>query len=313
MMCATPHVSIIVPVYNRRDMLRRALMSIQQQTFADFEVVVVDDGSDDSPEKVVEELRDPRFRSIRQERSGASSARNHGIRITAAPFVAFLDSDDEWLPEKLERQIAALERTDLVHAGAITCGVVEQLPDGTVRNWLPSRRGRLLCDLLEQRRLGIGPPYLLCKRAVFDQGLRFDPDLPARQDFDFAAQLLQNYELEIVPQALLRVHHHRSERVYSADRSIAASTRLAIKYADLFDRHPLAKRKFHLRLTWTLIATGRWQDARTESRRALALGFSVLPMLWILLCASQANGSPRRLQLLFLRVLIRLTFGRWHS
>lgn len=100
----TPRFSVVIPVYNRASSILPALQSVQLQTWSDFECVIVDDGSRDGDQllAVIEELKDDRFRCIRQGNAGASSARNAGIAHARGEYIAFLDSDDEWLPSKLE-------------------------------------------------------------------------------------------------------------------------------------------------------------------------------------------------------------------
>jgi len=112
-----PVVSVIIPTYNREALLPRALDSVIAQTLDDFEIVLIDDGSTDNTEAVAhrytERLGD-RFRCIRQENAGSSAARNRGIDAARGQFIAFLDSDDEYLPTKLERQLALFDlRADL--------------------------------------------------------------------------------------------------------------------------------------------------------------------------------------------------------
>ena len=120
----TPHkpsdilVSVIIPAYNREKTIRRAVDSVLGQTHRRIEIIVVDDGSKDN---TVERLKDygDRIRLISQENQGPSGARNAGIRVANGEIISFLDSDDVWLPEKLERQVALLEKTR--HAGIQCC------------------------------------------------------------------------------------------------------------------------------------------------------------------------------------------------
>jgi hypothetical protein len=105
-----PTVSVIIPTYNRVDILPRAVESVLDQQYADFELLVVDDGSTDGTVSMLESYDDPRLRVISHETNeGASAARNTGIRRANGEFVAFLDSDDEWHPEKLQRQLKRYE------------------------------------------------------------------------------------------------------------------------------------------------------------------------------------------------------------
>jgi glycosyltransferase involved in cell wall biosynthesis len=117
----TPLVSVIVPLYNAENYIEMTLRSILRQTYPHFEVIVVDDGSQDSSAERVERLNDPRIRLIRQKNQGVSKARNNGFLESKGEYIAFLDSDDVWFPEKLEQDIATIRRHDdpvcLVYSG----------------------------------------------------------------------------------------------------------------------------------------------------------------------------------------------------
>src|SRR5262249_13181427 len=108
----SPQFSVVIPVYNRADTLSRVLRSVLAQTFQDFEIVVVDDGSKDDPKSVCDSFHDPRIRYLRQENRGGGAARNAGIDAARGRFVAFLDSDDEFLPQHLERMHRLLSASD---------------------------------------------------------------------------------------------------------------------------------------------------------------------------------------------------------
>jgi glycosyltransferase involved in cell wall biosynthesis len=107
----TPLFSVIIPVFNRADILERAIRSVLEQSCQDFEIVVIDDGSKDHPEAVVAQIGDPRVRIVHQENRGGSAARNHGIDEARGRFVALLDSDDRFLPHHLENMRRLLENS----------------------------------------------------------------------------------------------------------------------------------------------------------------------------------------------------------
>lgn len=99
-----PYFSIVIPLYNKQEYVKATLLSVIYQSFREFEVIVIDDGSTDASTKIVESLDDSRIRLIRQDNGGPSTARNRGIKEAKGKYIAFLDADDEWLPDKLEMQ-----------------------------------------------------------------------------------------------------------------------------------------------------------------------------------------------------------------
>src|SRR3989344_7750625 len=107
-------VSVIIPTYNRASLLSRAIESVMNQTFKDFELIIVDDGSIDNTRDMVERFRrmDARVKYLRQENSGTpASPLNIGIKNSQGEYLAFLDDDDEWLPQKLEKQIGLFQNS----------------------------------------------------------------------------------------------------------------------------------------------------------------------------------------------------------
>ena len=100
---SAPNFSVIIPTYNREDFINSAIDSVWGQTFSDFDLIVIDDGSTDRTRESVEEYQDSRLRYFYQNNKGVSSARNRGIKESKGKYLAFLDSDDTWVDTKLER------------------------------------------------------------------------------------------------------------------------------------------------------------------------------------------------------------------
>ncbi len=124
--------SVIIPLYNKATTVERAIRSVLKQTVQDFEIIVVNDGSTDRGPIVVSAINDPRIRLIHQSNAGVSAARNRGIAESKYDLIAFLDADDEWLPEFLEtiHQLVRLHPNCVVYAPRYLFG----LPDGKVRS-----------------------------------------------------------------------------------------------------------------------------------------------------------------------------------
>lgn len=126
-----PLISIVMPLYNKEKEVDRALRSAISQTFADFELIVINDGSTDKGPDVVYKMRDERIRIIDQTHQGVSAARNRGISETNADLIAFLDADDEWKPDFLETILRLVN--SFPEASVFAAGYTITLPDGSVR------------------------------------------------------------------------------------------------------------------------------------------------------------------------------------
>ena len=120
-----PLVSVIIPTYNRADTIGEAIDSVIEQTYSEIEIIVIDDGSRDNTSQILENYGD-KIRVVHQANSGVSASRNRGIKIAVGEFLAFLDSDDLWLPTKLSRQIDMLKRTD----SSIPCCICDTILHG---------------------------------------------------------------------------------------------------------------------------------------------------------------------------------------
>lgn len=202
--CSGASVSVVIPVHNRATAVRRAIASVLAQTCQDVEIIVVDDGSTDGTAAAISQIDDPRVRVIGHERSrGASAARNTGIRASRGEFVAFLDSDDEWLPSKLERQLKVFARSDN-GVGLVYTGAELLYDEAGVRRFVPRRRGDLRRLLLRDNCVG-GCSVGMVRRRVLEEVGGFDESLPARQDVDLWFRISTRYRVDFVPDALVRV------------------------------------------------------------------------------------------------------------
>jgi glycosyltransferase involved in cell wall biosynthesis len=199
-----PKVSVVIPVLNRPVAVRRAIESVLGQTFQNFEIIVVDDGSTDDTAESVSSFQDPRIRLIRHDRKrGGSAARNTGIRSSSAPYVAFLDSDDEWLAAKLERQLQVFERSG-DNLALVYTGTERVYADGTIRRNAARRYADLATRLLTQNVVGETSVGMVRKSAVDAVG-GFDETLPSAQDLDLWLRLSERFRADIVPEALVRI------------------------------------------------------------------------------------------------------------
>jgi glycosyltransferase involved in cell wall biosynthesis len=209
-----PVASVIIPTYNRAHLVGATLRSVCAQTFPQFEILVVDDGSTDGTEELLAGLRD-RVVYRRVAHGGASAARNAGLEMARGEYVAFLDSDDLWDPRFLEATVGALIAAP--RAGFVYCdysifdGVIDEQGSTQVRCLKEHEklRGNLFAALLRTDFLCTGG--LLVRRDCFGQIGIFDPALPVAQDWDLWLRLALRYEAGYVDEPLLKVRSHTEQ------------------------------------------------------------------------------------------------------
>jgi glycosyltransferase involved in cell wall biosynthesis len=203
---AAPDVSVIIPAYNAARTVGTAVDSVLAQTFADFELLVVDDGSRDETVEMVQSRDDPRVSCISIENGGVAAARNYGLGLVKGSLVAFLDADDAWEPLKLERQYRVL--TEMPHVGL--CFASTQLVDDDLQpialDRAISRRDYSETLLLEGNVLSGSASSVMARTAVIDRAGRFDPRLSLCADWDLwlRASVLTDFFALDEPLALYR-------------------------------------------------------------------------------------------------------------
>jgi glycosyltransferase involved in cell wall biosynthesis len=205
-------VSAVLPAFNRAATLGRALESVLAQTRAADEVVVVDDGSTDGTDRLVAGF--PSVVYIAQENRGVSAARNRGVSAAAGEWVAFLDSDDEWRPEKLQRQLEALERNpghDVCHTDEIW------IRNGRRVN--PGRRHAKAGGRIFRRCLplcAISPSAAMIRRSLLDAVGGFDEALPVCEDYDLWLRICAHHPVLFVDQPLVVKHGGHADQLSRA-------------------------------------------------------------------------------------------------
>jgi glycosyltransferase involved in cell wall biosynthesis len=210
-----PQVSVIIPTHNRAGFLPIAIDSVLKQSFQDFELVVVDDASNDGTAEVRQEFQDPRIRWIRHDTArGGAAARNTGIVHSESKYIAFLDDDDEWYPDKLARQMGVMLKSP-PEVGAVYTGyVLVDRDSGSVRSrMIPSQRGDLREKLLESNPIG-GTSSVLLKRSCLEKVGLFDEELPSFQDRDLWIRISRHFHFDYVKDPLLNYFVH-SKKVWT--------------------------------------------------------------------------------------------------
>lgn len=209
-MDATPLVSVVIPTHNRAALLREAVESVVAQTYANWELIVVDDGSTDDTARMLRSMVDDRLRVLTIAHCGnAAKVRNIAISAARGAYIAFQDDDDVWLPDKLDRQLAALR----AHPNAVWCYSDAEFVDDDLRpiaverpTWTP-HEGWILEPLIELQ-VGIPLPTVIVAKHALDAAGGFDEHLTRRHDFDLWLRIAEHFPATVVPAPLVKVRKH---------------------------------------------------------------------------------------------------------
>ena len=277
-----PAVSVVLPTYNRERSILAAVNSVLAQTFADFELIVVDDCSTDRTSEILRAISDPRLRIVAHEvNTGGSAARNTGVAAARAPLVAFQDSDDEWFPTKLAKQVAALRAAGEDHVGCY-CGMIvlnaPLTPVGgagrpTVR-YVPGAgaappEGDILEALLAHS--FISTQTFLARRSVLERIEGFDPDLAALQDWDCVLRVARLGKIALVDEPLVLQRFSPDSLSRSWRNRLASRKRIIEKNHDLLKSRPHVLADHCHTIAGAHYVLGEHRESRTWLLKALRL------------------------------------------
>ena len=225
-------VTVIIPSFNREKTIKRAVNSVLNQTYKDIEVIVVDDCSTDKTLDVLKSINDNRLKVYKlDENSGACVARNFGIEKAKGEYIAFQDSDDEWLPEKLEKQMIAFGKDFDV----VFCAF--NLIDNTYRDVYP-----VLTDGIVQRKTLLEKSYvstqtLIARRECFDK-IKFDPQMPRLQDYDLVIRLSKIFSFYFLSEPLVNMYIQNDSISKNSIKLIDAEYLILTKYPEDVKLYP---------------------------------------------------------------------------
>ena len=257
-----PLLSVVVPTRDRSERLRAALQSLRAQTFADFEVIVVDDGSTDDTPALLAELSaaDPRITSVRLPGgSGAAGARNRGISAASGAYLAFLDDDDEWRPNKAAEQIDYLRAHPNV--GLVSCNFVI---DDTQRGTSHVHRGpqEVTPAALLWANMLMGCSFVMLRRDAFSFELDFDHAVVPAEDWDLWLRCSDERGVYTIPSVLCRYARHGPQLTGNTETLRRGDTGFLVKHSERMGRGVRAYHEAHLRM----LAAGRNGSERMRAR-----------------------------------------------
>jgi glycosyltransferase involved in cell wall biosynthesis len=194
-----PKISVIIPAYNAERTILETIQSVRQQTFQDFELIIIDDGSKDRTLELLQTIKDDRLKIFSYENGGVAAARNRGIFNANGDYIAFLDADDLWTPDKLESQLAALQQHP--EAG-VAYSWTYYFMDGQERTLHPGKQlfyqGNVYAQLLVNNFLASGSNPMICRKVIESVG-QFDSACTPCEDWDFYLRLAARCFFVVVP------------------------------------------------------------------------------------------------------------------
>ncbi len=260
MTATNPLVSVVVPCLNREATVREAVESVLGQDYDPIELIAVDDGSTDNTVAVLQRINDPRLRILHNSKGrGPSQARNFGIRSSKAPWIAFQDSDDIWLPGKLRRQMEYLQNSDFI---AAYCGMLikkDTSPETPVKNRCPDPEiSPLEGDILPSlaRSNYISTQMLVVRRDILERVEGFDEKLSALVDWELMLRVASAGPVAFVNENLVVQRMSENSITRSSRKRLAAQEYILEKHGSLLKRYPGVLAYHHHRLA------GAYQSAR---------------------------------------------------
>jgi len=305
MIARSPSVSVVVPVYATERYVKSTIESVLAQTLKDFEIVVVDDGSPDGSIERCREIDDPRIHYVHQENAGLAAARNAGLRASSGRYIAFLDSDDLWDPEKLARHVEHLEANRELGMSYSFSALIdgEGAPLGTFQ--MLGREDTSAVDCFVRNPIGNGSNAVLRAEVLRGEGLEtpaggpqdclFDEQLRHAEDYELWVRIakLTPWRIGCVPWPLTRYRLHASGLSSNVDRQYAyhmqAIDKIATYAPRLVERHrAVAESTLHWYLARILLLQRQVAATRREVVRGLRCSPTNLRSRFLLLMASLA-------------------------
>lgn len=271
-----------MPTFNRLELLRRTMASVFAQTRADWELLAIDDGSTDPVVEWLESLRDPRIRVIRAPHCGRLGwLRNQGIAFAQADWIAFLDSDDLWLPEKLEHQLRYHEEHPNIRWSYTTYTLIDAagmpINDGRYKRCLPIG-GRITKEVLVHD-ARIAAPAVMVQRSLIAAVGGMSPDLPFVAEYDLWLKLAHAAECAALPGALTQIRMHPANRSREQPELNASFMKIYQRFGAL-TKSPEHRRICRRQRAFYAVHLARQCFARREWQRAvdaLATAFGLRP------------------------------------
>ena len=193
-----PLVSVVIPAYNSESTILETVQSVLQQTLTDFELIVIDDGSTDGTLSILKQIKDSRLNVFSYQNGGLATARNRGIERAAGQFVTFIDADDLWMPDKLEKQVAALQASPSAGVAYSWTKAMDHSGQRFYEGCSESYAGNVYAQLLRCNFITSGSNVMMTREAIASSGV-FDSTLRYCEDWDYYLRIARSWPFACVP------------------------------------------------------------------------------------------------------------------
>lgn len=304
-----PSVSVIIPAYNAASIILETIQSIQAQTYTDFEIIVVNDGSTDNTLEVLESIQEPRMKVFTYPNGGVCLARNRGVARSSGEFLAFIDNDDIWTNDKLELGVKIFQEKR--HAGAVYSWFYNMIDDddGT-RRFLPTYdatfEGNVHTELLLRNFIGNGS-NLIVRREVFDSVGGFDPALCSPSDWDFSIRVSKEFEFAVVPK--VQVFYRKNPGSMSVNNVIKMEQETLIALENAFSDSTLEEQALKpksLAYVYRYLA-----DLASNHKSNIQILRYAQEKLWMSIKLNPATLKNSYTRVLIAKVLVRRYVPEW--
>ena len=271
-MIKNPTVSVIIPTYNRANLVGKAIKSVLSQTYQDFEIIVIDDGSTDNTREVIRGFKDKRVKYIKEYKKnrGISVTRNIGIKMARGKYIALLDSDDEFLPERLRKQVQLLQNKS--SEVGVVCSWsynIDEKGNYISKRCLPKKDGYIYEDLLSTNPISL--PTVLIRKECFNRVGFFDDLLNAQEDWDMWIRIAKYYRFALIKIPLVKYRLHTNQLSRNLELKIITANRILVKYANELKKRPRAHSKHYFYIGNRLCHMGKTKEGQRYLIKAISL------------------------------------------
>ncbi len=297
-------VSCILTTYNRCNFLKRSLDSIINQTYKNVEILIIDDFSSDNTGEIIKNYGDSRIRYIRHSSNkGLAQSRNTGMKNSNGEFIAFLDDDDEWLPDKIKEQLNVFKNSEFKNLGMVMCGI-RRINGSNIKEQKEILRGNLQdIMLIDQPLVGNGSCALI-KKEIFQKYGGFDSRYKRGIDGYYFSKISRNYQIDFCDQILVNYYEDVKGRISNYQNTdkvreaIEANFLIFDEIKDIIDRYPRLKARFNLRIAEYYILLNDYSNATKfffkSAKRYIGLKKYLLFILYIIFPTFITNKLRQR-------------------